>query len=169
MTPQLTSADAVDQTSPRRGHVVLEPGGGERLEFLGASTMRLKHAEPGGPAFYEYNSEPSVAGAPQHVHHGHDETFYVVSGTFKFTLGDEDLSLSEGGFLFVPAGTPHTVRNSGDTPGRLVGTFNPGGFAEYFRELAEVIRTTGGPPEPDEWADLYARYDTAFSPRGDQA
>jgi hypothetical protein len=41
--------------------------------------------------------------------------------------------LSRGAFLRVPRGTPHTFRNSGDDIGRVVGTFNPGTFANYSR------------------------------------
>lgn len=144
--------------------VVLEPDGGERLRFLGASTMRLKlHSEANADlAFYEYVSEPGVAGAPQHIHHGHDETFFVVEGTYEFTVGTDVLPMPRGAFLFVPRGTPHTFRNAGDGLGRIVGTFNPPRFANYFRELAAIINDTGTAPDHDGWAELYGRYDTTF-------
>jgi mannose-6-phosphate isomerase-like protein (cupin superfamily) len=146
------------------GYLVLEPNGGERLRFLGASTMRLKldNATNGTVAFYEYVSEPGVTGPPQHVHHAHDETFYVVDGTYEFTMGADRAVLPRGAFLFVPRGTPHTFRNAGDDLGCIVGTFNPARFASYFRELAAIITETGAAPDRDTWADLYARYDTTF-------
>lgn len=141
------------------------PNGGERLRFLGESQMRLKH--DGGPdgelAFYEYVSEPGVAGAPQHIHHGHDETFYVVDGVYEFTSGDDRLVLDRGGFLFVPRGTPHAFRNAGDDLGRIIGTFTPSRFASYFRELAALIDASGGVPDHDAWVELYGRYDTTFA------
>jgi mannose-6-phosphate isomerase-like protein (cupin superfamily) len=143
---------------------VLEPGGGEHLRFLGASTMRLKL--DGGPngavAFYEYVSEPGVTGPPQHVHHGHDETFYVVDGIYEFIVGEDHVSMPRGAFLFVPRGTPHTFRNAGDHLGCIVGTFNPPQFANYFRELAAIINETGSAPNRHKWAELYGRYDTTF-------
>jgi mannose-6-phosphate isomerase-like protein (cupin superfamily) len=146
------------------GPLQLDPNCGEQLRFLGDSTMRLKLADPshGEVAFYEYVSEPGVTGPPQHVHHGHDETFYVVDGTYEFTIGDEVAVLPRGGFLFVPRGTPHTFRNAGDRPGCIVGTFNPPAFANYFRELAAIIDATGDVPDRDGWTELYARYDTTF-------
>jgi quercetin dioxygenase-like cupin family protein len=146
------------------GYLLLEPDGGERLRFFGASTMRLKLAEGtnGAVAFYEYVSEPGVSGAPQHVHHGHDETFYVVDGTYEFTIGADSRLLPPGAFLFVPRDTPHTFRNAGDDLGRIVGTFNPGRFANYFRELAAIITSTGAPPDLGTWTDLYGRYQTTF-------
>lgn len=139
---------------------MIEPDGGEQLRFLGGSTMRLKH--DGATAFYEYVSEPGVVGPPQHVHHGHDETFYVVDGTFEFTTGTDRSTLRRGAFLFVPRGTPHTFRNAGSAPGRIVGTFDPPRFADYFRELAAIISATGSAPARDRWVELYARYDTTF-------
>lgn len=141
--------------------LVLGPDAGERLRFLGASTMDIKSDEP-EVAFYEYVSEPGVEGPPQHIHHGHDETFYVVAGRYEFTLDRDIIDMSEGSFLRVPRDTPHTFRNSGSGPGRMVGTFNPGRFADYFRELAAIITATGAPPQRAAWADLYARYDSAF-------
>lgn len=148
--------------------LVLEADVGERLRFLGASTMRLTYdaGRDGALAFYEYTCQPGVAGAPQHVHHGHDETFYVVEGEFEFVLGDESTLLSEGGFVHVPREVPHGFRNAGCRSGRLVGTFNPSRFAGYFRELAEIIGRDGAPPDRSTWAELYGRYDTTFHPEG---
>jgi mannose-6-phosphate isomerase-like protein (cupin superfamily) len=146
------------------GYFVLEPDGGERLRFLGASTMRFKldTAANADVAFYEYVSEPGVSGPPQHVHHAHDETFYVVDGTYEFVVGADGALLPPGSFLFIPRGTPHTFRNAGEDLGRIVGTFNPARFANYFRELAAIIADTGVAPDRDTWAALYGRYDTTF-------
>jgi mannose-6-phosphate isomerase-like protein (cupin superfamily) len=155
---------------PREGTapapLALGPDGGERLRFLGKSTILLKLADGGGLAWYEYVSEPGVVGPPQHVHHAHDETFYVVDGSYEFTLGPERVVLPRGGFLSVPRRTPHTFRNAGDDLGRIVGTFQPGRFAGYFRELAQLISDQGAPPDHDTWVALYGRYDTTFHEPG---
>jgi mannose-6-phosphate isomerase-like protein (cupin superfamily) len=159
-TPTTTTITGNSTTSC----VVLAPDGGERLRFLDASTMRLKLAGAANAevAVYEYVSEPGAAGPPQHIHQGHDETFYVVAGTYQFTIGTDVHALPTGGFLHVPRGTPHTFRNCGTGTGRIVGTFNPPRFADYFRELALIIEATGGAPDRATWAELYARYDTTF-------
>lgn len=44
----------------------------------------------------------------------------------------------------------------------MVGTFNPPHFAQYFRELARVIETTGAAPALSDWVELYGRYETTF-------
>jgi mannose-6-phosphate isomerase-like protein (cupin superfamily) len=163
-----TASSSVDRreegTAP--AFLALAPDGGERLRFLGASTMLLKQAAGGELAWYEYVSEPGVVGPPQHVHHGHDETFYVVDGTYEFMLDRELVVLPRGAFLAVPRGTPHTFRNAGSDLGRIVGTFQPGRFAGYFRELAQLITDEGGPPDRDTWVALYGRYDTTFHEAG---
>lgn len=162
------SPAAARPAGPPSNYLILDPNGGERLRFLGASAMRLTYdsGSDGDLAFYEYVSEPGVPGAPQHIHHGHDETFYVADGTYEFTIGREATALSRGGFVFVPRGTPHSFRNAGSTAGCLVGTFTPARFANYFRELAALIAADGAPPGHDAWVDLYARYDTTFHQPG---
>jgi mannose-6-phosphate isomerase-like protein (cupin superfamily) len=155
----------IDSSIPIGPYLLLQPDGGERLQFLGDSHMRLKvdGADTDNLlSFYEYVSQPGVLGPPQHIHHGHDETFYVVDGRYEFTFGSELVIAEPGAFLYVPRGRPHTFRNAGGGPGRIVGTFAPAQFAEYFRELAEIIERTGAAPNRDDWAELYARYDTTF-------
>jgi mannose-6-phosphate isomerase-like protein (cupin superfamily) len=150
---------------PIQDYLLLEPGGGERLRFLGDSQMRLKIGggdTDGALSFYEYVSAPGVVGPPQHLHHGHDETFYIVDGVYEFTFGSEQVTAGPGAFVFVPRGRPHTFRNAGTGQGRFVGTFAPARFADYFRELADIIERTGAPPERQAWAELYGRYDTQF-------
>jgi mannose-6-phosphate isomerase-like protein (cupin superfamily) len=156
---------SIDNTLPVESYLVLQRDGGERLKFLGDSTMRVKidgDDTDNALTFYEYVSEPGVTGPPQHIHHGHDETFYIVEGTYEFTFGSEQVIAEAGAFLYVPRGLPHTFRNVGGALGRIVGTFAPARFAEYFRELAAIIERTGSPPTRNEWVELYGRYETTF-------
>ena len=151
--------------SAASGYLLLEPDGGECLRFLGASTMRIKLPEgaDGAAAFYEYVSEPGVTGPPQHVHHGHDETFYVVDGTFEFTMGPDSAVLPRGAFLYVPRDTPHTFRNAGDDPGRIVGTFQPREVRELLPRGSPPSSPAPGPhPTATRGRRLYGRYDTTF-------
>lgn len=139
---------------------MLEPDSGEVLRFLDDSLLVLK----GGDreiTHYEYVAAPSAKGSSQHIHADHDETFYVVEGTFEFTLGEEVMVAKPGTFLRVERGQPHAFRNLGTNPGRIVGTFGSY-FADYFRELAQIIEQTGAGPAPEDWVKLYGRYGTTF-------
>jgi uncharacterized cupin superfamily protein len=149
---------------PAQPYFLLKPGGGESLRFLDDSELILKAAGDdvdGALAHYEYIAKPAAKGSPQHIHHGHDETFYIVEGEFEFTLGTTTASAGPGSFLLVKRGQPHGFRNSGESQGRIVGTFAPA-LAQYFRELAQIIARTGAPPGLRDWAELYGRYNTTF-------
>lgn len=145
-------------------YLYLGAGDGECFRFLDDSKLIIK--TPGDSAdnslaHYEYIARPAARGSPQHVHHGHDETFYVVAGQFEFTLGSISVSAEAGSFLLVKRGQPHAFRNSGTSEGRIVGTFSAG-FAQYFRELGRILEETGAPPNMKDWAQLYGRYGTTF-------
>jgi mannose-6-phosphate isomerase-like protein (cupin superfamily) len=53
-----------------------------------------------------------------HAHEGSDKVYYVLSGTGRFTVGDEEEDLGEGRAVIARAGIPHGVRN--ETGGNLV-------------------------------------------------
>lgn len=48
-------------------------------------------------------------GAPLHRHRGHDECFYVVSGSFRFQSGSDSLVVEAGGFFYLPPYAPARV------------------------------------------------------------
>ena len=50
-----------------------------------------------------------------HSHDDSDKVYFVVRGTGRFTVGDEEADLTEGNAVIARAGEPHGVRNdSGD-------------------------------------------------------
>jgi mannose-6-phosphate isomerase-like protein (cupin superfamily) len=49
--------------------------------------------------------------APLHVHHGDDESWYVLEGTLAFQLGDREIEAAAGTSVFVPRGLAHTWWN----------------------------------------------------------
>ena len=46
-----------------------------------------------------------------HAHEGSDKVYYVLSGTGRFTVGDEEEDLGPGHAVIARAGLPHGVRN----------------------------------------------------------
>jgi mannose-6-phosphate isomerase-like protein (cupin superfamily) len=46
-----------------------------------------------------------------HAHEGSDKAYYVLRGTGRFTVGDEERDLDEGHAVIARAGDPHGVRN----------------------------------------------------------
>ena len=60
-------------------------------------------------------------GRGPHLHlHPYPETFVVQSGTALFTAGDQQLTVTGGNIVVVPANTPHGFTNPHDDILRVV-------------------------------------------------
>ncbi len=46
-----------------------------------------------------------------HAHEDSDKVYFVVRGSGRFTVGDEESDLTEGHAVIARAGQPHGVRN----------------------------------------------------------
>ena len=87
---------------------------------------------------------PHAGGPPQHRHAQHDEGFYVVCGTVRFTSGERSFDAPARTLVMVPPGAPHTFANPGDEPAVVLNTFTPDLYVNYFRDLRDMI--AGGQP-----------------------
>src|SRR5580704_4815712 len=97
---------------------VIAPAGGEVIQ-LGPTQLRI--LEDGRTTGHrlgigEITLPPHTPGPPQHRHAQHDEGFYVVSGTARFTVGETSYDLTAGALVMIPPGAPHTFANPGDEP-----------------------------------------------------
>lgn len=140
---------------------IVGPDGGEVIH-LGPVTMRI--IEDGGTTGHrlgigEITVAPRTSGPPQHRHARHDEGFYVVSGTARFTVGADTYDAPAGTLAMIPPGAPHTFANPGDEPLVLLNTFTPDLYVQYFRDLRDMI-AGGGAPTPDVTAQVMNRYAT---------
>ena len=64
-------------------------------------------------------------GQKLHAHEGSDKIYYVLEGTGRFTVGDEEEDLGEGQAVIARAGVPHSVRNETDENLVLLVTMAP--------------------------------------------
>ena len=140
---------------------IVGPGGGE-VALSGPTRMRI--LEDGSTTSHrlglgEITIAPHTDGPPQHRHAQHDEGFYVVSGTARFTVGDTSYDAPAGTLVMVPPGAPHTFANPGDEPAVLLNTFTPDLYVQYFRDLRDMI-AAGQPLTGDVVLGVMARYDT---------
>src|SRR5215472_13042967 len=117
--------------SPRRNQMsqvsVVGPTEGE-LILLGPIQMRI--LEDGQTTAHrlgigEITLPPHTEGPLQHRHAQHDEGFYVVAGTARFTVGEATYEAPAGTLVMVPPGAPHTFANPGDQPLVMLNTFTP--------------------------------------------
>jgi quercetin dioxygenase-like cupin family protein len=101
---------------------------------------------------------PRIDGPPPHWHLKHDETFYVIAGTARFTVGDNQREAPAGTFVSVPIGAEHTFANAGDEPAIILNTFTPDFYVGYFRDLSKLA--TSGEMNPEAILAVMARYAT---------
>lgn len=78
---------------------------------------------------------PPGQGPPLHVHRHETEIFYVLEGLFEITLGDRTVEAPPGALAVGPRDIPHTFRNVGPTPSKLLLTVIPGRFSNSFLEV----------------------------------
>lgn len=115
--------------------------------------------EPGRPAVFKLLSQdtggsiavfeetvPAGAGTPLHRHRNSDEVLLVQRGEFSFRLGERQMRVSPGAWVFIPRGSIHGWRNIGAEEGQLANIFAPATDAAAFEEM----RLQGRPvPEID--------------------
>ena len=140
---------------------LIESGEGERVL---AGPVHLRILEDGSTTSHrlgivEITIAPHTAGPPQHRHARHDEGFYVVSGTARFTVGAKSYDAPAGSLVMVPPGAPHTFANPGDEPVVLLNTFTPDLCVRYCRDLHEMI-AAGQPLSDQAVVGVMARYAT---------
>lgn len=102
---------------------------------------------------------PPGGGPPPHVHSREEEGFYVLDGEITFTVNGERVVAAAGTFANVPVGTPHSFKNEGDRPARMLISVAPAGLEQMFFEVGVPLAegaTTAAPPTTDEIERLLA-------------
>jgi mannose-6-phosphate isomerase-like protein (cupin superfamily) len=107
----------------------------------------------------EFIVPPHAPKPPPHIHHAHEEGFYILEGELEFLVGTLTMRASAGTFVMVPIDALHTFSNPTDRPARFLNTFTPPRYIHYFEEMSELIQTEGALSSP-RFAELMARYDT---------
>jgi mannose-6-phosphate isomerase-like protein (cupin superfamily) len=140
---------------------VVGPDGGEAIR-LGPVQMRIM--EDGSTTAHrlgigEITLPPHTGGPPQHRHARHDEGFYVVAGSARFTVGETSYDASAGTLVMIPPGAPHTFANPTGETTVLLNTFTPDLYVQYFRDLGTMI-AVGQPMSEDAVIEAMRRYAT---------
>ena len=122
-------------------------GEGETVWFL-QNRMTLKAtAETTGGAFGLVESWIAPGSSPPlHVHRREDESFFVIEGTLRFRVGDDETVVGPGGFVFAPRNIPHTFLVESETPARVLTLLTPGGGERFFVEGGRPAEGPGLPP-----------------------
>jgi mannose-6-phosphate isomerase-like protein (cupin superfamily) len=140
--------------------VIRNPGEGRTLAVVGDVYRFLATGEDtnGKYALWEAIVPPG-GGPPPHVHSREEEGFYVLEGEITFTIGEKRLVASAGMFANMPVGTPHSFKNEGSQPAKMLISVAPAGLEQMFFEFGVQLpegSTTALPPRKEEIEKLLA-------------
>ena len=121
-------------------------GPGDEVTFL------ITGEETGGAVFMAELSVPPAGGPPSHIHHREDESFYVREGTLAIRMGDRTVNAAPEDFVYIPRGTVHGFKNTGNGHAKMLVTFTPAGMEKFFEEAFHPAgdRSAGPPLVTDE-------------------
>lgn len=141
--------------------LVVGPDGGEIIDVAGvAHLFKLTGELTGGQLAVEaFSLDPDTMGARPHVHGGHDEYFYVVSGELTIHDGTAEQVVAAGSLVAALRGSAHGFRNAGSEVVRGLCLFTPAGYENYFRDVHRAV-AGGAVPSDELLAEFRSRYDT---------
>jgi quercetin dioxygenase-like cupin family protein len=134
-------------------------GDGERADFpaLG-NRFLIRSSQTGGRfALIEHTIPARSLAAPIHTHQNEDEYSFVLVGRMGAQVGNEVLEAGPGELVEKPRGIPHAFWNATDEETRLLELISPGGFEQYFADMAPLLNVEG-PPDVAAIAEIQAKY-----------
>jgi quercetin dioxygenase-like cupin family protein len=137
--------------SPPQGRTVAVVGDVYRFLATGEDTG-------GQYALFEALVSPG-GGPPPHVHSREEEGFYVLEGEITFTINGERVVATAGTFANMPVGTPHSFKNEGSQPAKMLISVAPAGLEKMFFEVGVLLAegaVIAPPPTKEEFERLLA-------------
>jgi quercetin dioxygenase-like cupin family protein len=132
-----------------------------KVSWLGTEyTITVNRHDSGGVVGLFESVVPAGEGPPLHIHHNEDEVIHVLAGEYEFWFDGATRRLGPGVSIFLPRGVPHTFRVVSKTPGRNLAVLTPGGFENFFIDVA--ARDLRIPGDLGALAELGERYGIEF-------
>lgn len=141
--------------------LLIESGAGKAWNVFGVKIIgKVMSEATDGEYAVIITHTPPEGGPPLHVHENEDELFYVLQGTYRFTCGEKQVDAPEGSMIRLPKGIPHGFLNIGDQEGITMNTITPGGFEQFFDDIAKL--SVNGPPDRSKVDSVALRYGMTF-------
>jgi hypothetical protein len=83
----------------------------------------------------------------------------VLEGRVGVQLGDDVLEAGPGDLVVKLRNQWHAFWNPGDEPARLLEFISPGGFEQYFAEIAPFLPPNREEPDLEGMARVMAKYE----------
>jgi quercetin dioxygenase-like cupin family protein len=153
---------AVSLPGHERGYF-LDRGHGHRVTLLGqlVTTLVSKNESDGKFSLTVLEGPPDDA-VPAHFHTAESEFWYVLEGSLRVWLGDEQRLLHPGDCAYLPANVVHSFRLEGSYT-KFMGFNFPGGFEGFFDVLGKPYDQFMAPvekviPTPEQWQEAASKF-----------
>lgn len=148
-SPSLPSARPLPPDDPRRSLVVARPDVAGSLPHLavagGTYTVLLTGEDTAGRYTLIDMYVPPGGGPPPH-RHDFEEMFTVLEGEVEITFRGTTAVARTGETVNVPANAPHSFRNTGARPARLLCMCTPAGQERFFAAIGDPVASRTAPP-----------------------
>jgi len=108
-------------------------------------TLAVVH-RPAPPLVIEMTIPPGGS-PPLHVHHGLDDSSYLLDGTLAVRFGERTFRADPGTYLPQPAGVPHTFRVMGSRAARMLVVHADDSFLRLIQSLGIPARSRALPSD----------------------
>lgn len=128
---------------------VVREGEGSKVWAMGVLvTVKVRAEDTGGAYSVFEDLIPPGAGPVPHTHTREDETIFVLEGKLRAWLGGKPYDVQTGDFVHMPRGVQHYFKNVSDKPTRLLLSYSPGGFEQWFLDIGKPFGgNESNPPE----------------------
>ena len=147
-TPAPPPAPAIPPDDPRRTLAVARPNDASlRHLFIagGTYTILLAGEDTAGRYTLIEMQVPPGGGPPPH-RHDFEEMFTVLEGEIELTFRGAPATARAGDTVNVPANAPHSFRNVGARPARLLCMCTPPGQERFFAAVGDAAASRTAPP-----------------------
>lgn len=149
---QVAHAQDADESKVGVPQIVAESDGTQVWAMGVLVTVKVKAADTGGAYSLFEDFIPPGAGPVPHTHTNEDETIFVLEGKLRAWLGGKQYDVKVGDFVHMPRGVQHYFKNVTDEPTRLLLTYTPGGFEQWFLDIGKAV-TPGSKVSPEITGD----------------
>jgi quercetin dioxygenase-like cupin family protein len=91
---------------------------------------------------------------PAHTHSREDESYFILKGSVRYTIGEDKVTVSEGEYVYLPKDIPHSFEILSERADVLM-WLSPAGLDQWFWDNSapapdgKPLPVTAGPPPTD--------------------
>ena len=126
------------------------PAGTAKVVSLGGETYKLiaTGEETGAAsAIIELHCPAGAKGLPPRSVLRSDVAVYVLEGSLRVTAGNRTIDVASGGFVNIPRGTLHSIRNAGASQATAILVATPAGLEAMLADAGSPVSQAGAPAQ----------------------